>query len=332
MGNSILDLPSRLFFSTLSAFIAVLRPSLPYILPLLVSLSFVPLILFLSASAGWLVWRNAAVGWQAPLYLQYGDGASPYAQATLPPLVAQQRYDIALQLQVPNLDTNYALGNFMATLTLSSRANQTLVSIRRPAIVVPPRVSFYSRAPAVLDVVVPLLDAYAIGASHVVARVEIGRRDHWKSLGNEQARELSVVAASLQGVVMHHGLRGLVTRAPLLSGLVSAIAFLVVTSLVVAVCILPLTFRRAVAPPTEPEVAKLEPEPLSLISSSSGSDLSDTTEEKPPVQRRSRPSSRTAIKTEEEVPMTVLSSDSQATPLRRRRSKIADPVSSESDS
>ncbi|KAJ7492762.1 hypothetical protein FB451DRAFT_549323 [Mycena latifolia] len=322
--------PSRLLASTLSAFLAVVRPSLPHILPLLVCLSFVPLLLFLSASAGWLVWRNVAVAWQAPLYLQYGDGVTPYAEATLPALVAQQRYDISLQLQVPNLDATYALGNFMTTLTLSTRSNKTLVSVRRPAIVVPPRVAFYSSAPAVLDVYVPLLASYATGASHVIANVQVGRRDGWKSLGNEQGRELSVVAASLRGVVVHHGIRGLVTRFPLLSAFVSSIVFLVVTSLVVGACILPLTFRRAGIQPPEPEVAQEDIKPLPI--SSSSSDDSSNEEKKPALQpRSSRPSSRTAIKSEE-TPTTILSSDPQATPLRRRRSKIVDPVSSDSDS
>ncbi|KAJ6604508.1 hypothetical protein DFH09DRAFT_1122928 [Mycena vulgaris] len=324
---------SRLLSSVLSAFLGTVRPSLPYVLPLLVCLSFVPLLLFLSASAGWFVWRNAAVGWQAPLYLQYGDGVAPYAEVVLPPLVAQQRYDISLQLQVPNLDANYALGNFMTTLTLSTRSNKTLVSVRRPGIVIPPRVSFYSRAPAVLDVHVPLLTAYSTGASHVIASVQVGRRDGWKSLGNEQGRELSVVAASLRGVVVHHGIRGLVTRLPLLSALVCSIVFLAISSLVVGACILPLTFRRAAQslPPPEP-VPKLDTVSPRAISSSSSDDGSESAEEKPAVgRRRSRPSSRTAIKSEE-TPTTILSSDPQATPLRRRRSKIVDPVSSDSES
>lgn len=64
--------------------------------------------------------------------LRTSDGVPPYAQAILPTLVAQQRYDITLQLQVPNVDTSYALGNFMATLTLSTPSNKTLISIRRP--------------------------------------------------------------------------------------------------------------------------------------------------------------------------------------------------------
>ncbi|KAJ7092576.1 putative adipose-regulatory protein-domain-containing protein [Mycena epipterygia] len=286
-------LPSRLFSSILAAFLAFVRPNLRYILPLLVCLSFVPLILFLSASAGWIVWRNVAVGWQVPLHLQYGDGVPPYVQVTLPVLVAQQRYDISLDLQVPNLDANYALGNFMTTLTLSTHSNKTLVSIRRPAILIPPRVAFYSSAPAVITVHVPLLTSYATGASHVVASVEVGRRDNWKGLGNGQGRELSVVAASLRGVVVHHGIRGLVTRLPLLSALISSIVFLIISSLVVGACVLPLTFRRVGTQPPEPEVTNVAIEPLPAISSSS-SDDSDSDEEKPVITRtRSRPSSRT---------------------------------------
>ncbi|KAJ7900195.1 hypothetical protein B0H14DRAFT_2672677, partial [Mycena olivaceomarginata] len=338
--TSLLQLPARLFFSALSAFLAFLRPIFPHILPLLVCLSLVPLLLFLSASAGWIVWRNVAVGWQTPLYLQYGDGIPPYAQAALPPLVAQQRYDISLQLQVPNLDATYALGNFMTTLTLSTRSNKTLTSIRRPV----------SLAPLVLDVQIPLLTAFVPGTKHVVANVEVGRRDGWKSLGNEQGREVSVVTASLRGVVVHHGIRGLVTRLPLLSALVSSIIFLVVSSLIVGVCVLPLMFRHVPTQPPEPESqsAKVEIRPLPAISSSS-SDDSESIEEKPLVsRRRSRPSSRMVrvysnshflcILTEkvkeiknEDAPTTILPPAApHDTPLRRRRSKIVDPVSSDS--
>ncbi|KAJ6509392.1 hypothetical protein C8R47DRAFT_1208580 [Mycena vitilis] len=330
----VLQLPFRLFFSVLSAFLAFVRPYVPHILPLLVCLSLVPAILFLSASSGWLVWRSVAVGWQAPLYLQYGDGVPPYAQATLPSLVAQQRYDISLHLQVPNLDANFALGNFMTTLTLSTPSNKTLVSIRRPAIIIPPRVSFISSRPAVVDVHISLLTAHAPGASRVIATVEVGRRDNWKSLGTEQGRELSVVAASLQGVVVHHGIRGLVTRLPLLSAIISSIVFLIVSSLIVGICVLPLMFRHGVVylPETEPqpEFPTVEIKPMRAISSSS-SDDSESVEEKPLVQRRrSRPSSRTEIKGEDETPTMVLGPLDQPTPLRRRRSKIVDPVSSDS--
>ena len=44
-------------------------------------------------------------------------------------------------------------------------------------------------------------------SSNVIARVDIGRQDHWRSLGKGEGRELSVSTAILQGVVVHKGLR-----------------------------------------------------------------------------------------------------------------------------
>ncbi|KAJ7071169.1 hypothetical protein C8F01DRAFT_1109398 [Mycena amicta] len=288
----------------------------PYALPLFVSLSFLPLILFLSASAGWVVWQSAAVSWRAPLYLQYGDGLAPNARAHLPTLVSQQRYDISLDLQVPNVDTNFALGNFMAGLTLSTRSNKTIVSVRRPAIVVPPRTAFYSRTPSFVTVHIPLLASYATGAASVIADVEIGRRDHWKSLGTEQGRELSVISATLNGVVIHHGVRGLVTRFPFLSALVSSAIFMVVSSLVVGLCIVPLMFRR----PTPTSELEIQPVKAELAISSDSSDTSDT-------------DSRTDLKSEDTpAPILTTEANKQSTPLRRRHSKLVDPVSSDSDS
>ncbi|KAK7064343.1 hypothetical protein R3P38DRAFT_2823900 [Favolaschia claudopus] len=323
-STPLVQLPARLLSSALSAFFAFLRPYFPHILPLVVCLSLVPLLLLLSASAGWVVWRNAAVGWKAPLYLQYGDGVPPYAQMALPPLVSQQRYDVFLHLQVPNLEGTYALGNFMTTLTLSSRSNKTIASIRRPTIVTPPRVPFYSRAPSVIDVKVPLLTEFTPGARLVIANVEVGRRDNWKAVGSGEGREVSVISASLNGIVVHHGIRGLITRLPLLSALISSIIFLVITSLIVGVCVLPLMLRQAAPPYTEPEphFAQVDIKPLPTISSSSSEDSEDV-EEKPLVPaRRSRPSSRTEIKIEDAPSTTLASSGSQT--VRRRRSTLAD--------
>ncbi|KAF7339590.1 hypothetical protein MSAN_02173500 [Mycena sanguinolenta] len=257
----------------------------------------------------------------------------PYAQAELPPLVAYQRYDISLHLQVPNLDSTYTLGNFMTTLTLSTRSNKTLSSIRRPAIVTRPRVSFFSSTPR--------------GRRRPASRSGGGITG--KSLG-EQGREVSVVSASLRGVVVHHGIRGVVTRLPLLSAFVSSIIFLAISSLIAGVCILPLTFRHTTQPPEpEPQFPNVDIKPLPAISSSSSDDSESPEDEKPLVpRRRSRPSSRTVrtygsshhlriltgnvqgIKTED-APTTILPpAVPQATPLRRRRSKIVDPVSSDS--
>jgi hypothetical protein len=57
---------------------------------------------------------------------------SPYASVSLPTLVPLQRYDISLRLTIPATETNYALGNFMTSLTLTTPSNKTLASVRRP--------------------------------------------------------------------------------------------------------------------------------------------------------------------------------------------------------
>lgn len=44
----------------------------PQLITFLVCLLLVPLVIFLSVFAGWFVWKNVAVGWEAPVYLQYG--------------------------------------------------------------------------------------------------------------------------------------------------------------------------------------------------------------------------------------------------------------------
>ncbi len=62
----------------------------------------------------------------------YSDGRSPYAEVALPNIVAQQPYDIWLHLVVPASESNLALGNFMATLTLASTSNNTLAVTRKP--------------------------------------------------------------------------------------------------------------------------------------------------------------------------------------------------------
>lgn len=60
------------------------------------------------------------------------DGLAPYAESSLLQLVSQQPYDVLLHLVVPATESNLALGNFMASLRLSSDSNQTLAVVRRP--------------------------------------------------------------------------------------------------------------------------------------------------------------------------------------------------------
>jgi len=59
------------------------------------------------------------------------DGIMPYAEASLLALVPRHPYDLSLNLVVPTTEANIALGNFMATLTLTTTSNKTLTSTRR---------------------------------------------------------------------------------------------------------------------------------------------------------------------------------------------------------
>jgi len=228
-------------FAFLKGF-SFLRPIAPQLIPLTIFLLLIPLILLLSVFAGWIVWKNVAVGWETTLDLQYGDGIPPYAEGFLPNIVPQQRYDISLHLVVPAIEANFALGNFMTTLRLSTPSNQTLTYIRRPSIAIPPKtgsIPLLSSKPSLVDMNVPLLTSYAAGTTQVVAYLTLGRKDGWRSLGSGEGREISVLSASLRGEIRHHGVRGLVTRFPLVSAFISAITFLIISSLIIAACLLP---------------------------------------------------------------------------------------------
>lgn len=49
-----------------------LRQYTPNLVSLFVFFLLIPFLGFVSLSAGLIIWRNVAVGWQVPLYLQYG--------------------------------------------------------------------------------------------------------------------------------------------------------------------------------------------------------------------------------------------------------------------
>jgi hypothetical protein len=82
------------------------------------------------------------------------------------------------------------------------------------AIVLPRRGRLWSSSLDVVEFDVPLLDSYATGTSKVLAKVQIGRQDGWKSLGNGEGREISVVSSSIKGVVRHHGVRCVIRPRP----------------------------------------------------------------------------------------------------------------------
>lgn len=68
----VISTPINLFISLLSTAFGALRPFSSQLVPILVCAIFIPLLLFLSVSAGWVVWNNVAIGWEEPLSLQYG--------------------------------------------------------------------------------------------------------------------------------------------------------------------------------------------------------------------------------------------------------------------
>ena len=127
------------------------------------------------------------------------------------------------------------------------------------AIALPPkRATFsFSAIPRLVDLELPLLSSYVPGSSKMNARIDLGRRDGWKSLGSGEGRELSVWNAALRGAVRRHGIRcaplslnpmaiphsfsnrGLVSRFPLTFALVASAAFFSLSVVVLAACILP---------------------------------------------------------------------------------------------
>jgi hypothetical protein len=188
------------------------------------------------------VWSNLLVSWEIPLYLQYGNGIPPHAYTALPKLNVHQRYDISVDLLVPFTNSNLLLGNFMTGLTLSTSSNKTLAHVRRPAITLPTTSFFFFKSESA-HLKVPMLESFEAGSSSLFARVEIGRHDNWKLLGAGQGQELSVISASLRGLAVPHGIWGLAIRFPLLAAIASALIFLLILSLIVGLCLVPLILR-----------------------------------------------------------------------------------------
>ncbi|KAH8099430.1 putative adipose-regulatory protein-domain-containing protein [Cristinia sonorae] len=320
-----------LLSNMLSAAFRYLKPLAPQLIPLTVFALSIPVVVFFSLSAGWFVWRSIAVGWETTVYLEYGDGPAPHAWLNLPNLAAQQPYDISVQLGVPATEANFALGNFMTTLTLATPSNKTIISARRPAIVTPPGfsvTSFLSRTTGKIDLDIPLLTAFETPFTNVLAHLEVGRADQWKSLGNGQGRELSVASAQLRGVVVHKGIRGLITRFPLLTAMVSSGAFLFVSFIILASCILPaIEWRLHSEADVSDSEGYMKPRRRPRKSINQSTDGSEWSSSKPRTPKRSRSVTtprrvpRDDLKVEEHD--VSLPSPTLTSPLRRRRSRLS---------
>ncbi|KAI0778594.1 hypothetical protein BD413DRAFT_510336 [Trametes elegans] len=234
--------PIRLFIDLLLAALRLVQPLAPQLVPLAVFSISLPVIVFLSAGSGYWVWKSVAVGWETEISLQYGDGPIPYAEVALPQVVAQQPYDISLHLIVPANEANFALGNFMTSLTLVTPGNITLAFARKPAIVLPPYASpwsFLYNRPGTVDLNIPMLQNFAIGTTRALARVELGRKDQWRTLGDGHGRELAVLSGYIRGVVLHHGVRGVISRFPLASALVASVVFFFILFVGMIACLMP---------------------------------------------------------------------------------------------
>lgn len=304
----------RVLSPVLGAVLSAVRPFAPRLVPILVCALFVPLVLLLSASAGWFVWSSLSASWEVPLYLQYGDGIPPYAYVQLPTLIPQQRYHVSLDLLLPNTDSNAQLGNFMVNLTVSTLNNKTLAHVRRPAFALPPKSSLFFSSPISSHLRVPLLEHFTSGKATLAANVQVGRRDAWTSLGAGQGREVNVIAASLRGLAVPHGIRGIAIRFPLLSSLTAAGTFFLILSLILGMCILPLLLSNI---PEYPEETEIKDESRPTESPASGRQhLSNRKSSK--TRRATR--GMEEIKSEAPV-QTLPTSDDPTRGLRRRSSK-----------
>ncbi|KAI0830725.1 hypothetical protein BC628DRAFT_1416243 [Trametes gibbosa] len=234
--------PIRLFIDIILAALRLVQPLAPQLVPLAVFSISLPLIIFLSVGSGYWVWKSVAVGWETEIFLQYGDSSVPYAEAILPNVVAQQPYDISLHLLVPANEANFALGNFMASLTLLTARNSTLAAVRKPAIVLPPSASpwsFLYNPPGTVDLNIPMLREFTLGVARPIARVELGRRDLWKTLGQGHGREISVISGYIRGIVLHRGVRGIISRFPIASAMVASAVFFLILFVGMVACLMP---------------------------------------------------------------------------------------------
>ncbi|KAI9445317.1 putative adipose-regulatory protein-domain-containing protein [Lactarius indigo] len=312
--------PLELFLSVVAS---VLRPVAPQLIPFAVFFLLVPLLAVPAFISGLYVWYSRAISWETPLFFQYGDGLPPYAETQLTSFNPTQPYDISLHLVVPTTPSNYDIGNFMTTLTLTGPSNRVLTTIRKPAIILPPS-SFRWSNPTTTTLKIPLLTRYVSGVSRVSVRVELGRQDGWRSIGSGAGKELSVLTALIEGRLRPRGIRGVVARFPLLSGAVASTVFLVASFSSLAVCLVPALRWQygntgATIPPFGPGT---RPRTLQVAPGEKR------------VRKRSlkRSGSVSHVKLEDHDSGVVTLPPTEATPtaLRRRRSMVSVPVS-ESD-
>jgi len=308
--------PIDLFLSLVAS---VLRPIAPQLIPFAVFFLLLPLLVVPAAISGLYVWYSRAIiSWETPLFFQYGDGLPPYAETHLASFNPTQPYDISLHLVVPTSPSNYDLGNFMTTLTLTSPSNKVLTTVRKPAIILPPS-SFRWSKPSTATLKIPLLTRYVSGVSRVSIRIELGRQDGWRTIGSGEGKELSVITALIEGRLRPQGIRGVVARFPLLSGAIASTMFLAASFSALAVCLIPAL--RWQYGNTGATITPVVPGARSRA-------LQGALGEKR-IRKRSlkRSGSVSHVKLEDQERDAITLPPTETTPaLRRRRSMVSDPV------
>src|SRR5258706_121260 len=202
----------------------------------------------------------------------YSEGPMPQGDAVLPPLVADQAYEVSVRLTVPQSNSNFALGaivtallalrhtnhtdllvhvsagNFMTYLTIGTSSNKTLTSSSTSSLLLaPPEPSFwlrflplpsFLRQPQHTTLHLTLLNTFTPQtSSHLHATLRIGRMDAWSPLTPGQlARELTIIDAHLILRTQLEGTRKVIGKYPRTSGLLSASIFFIVSVVGMLVC------------------------------------------------------------------------------------------------
>ncbi|KAK7059107.1 hypothetical protein VNI00_001732 [Paramarasmius palmivorus] len=216
----------------------------------------------------------------------------------------------------------------MAGLSLLSSTNKTIEATRKPALVVQPPRSYLFGTPNTVSLTIPFFNSFIPGTSYVEAEVRLGRHDSWKSIGRGEGRELSVISAELRGAVAHHGIRGLVTRFPLLSAMAASATFLSIIAIILGACLLPTIIHGA----SETALGEEDEKPDTVVpaasvkeiateDSDSESELEKTRRKKRSKSSRSSSRRRSLVKPEPEPEIMPSATQETASPLRRRGSR-----------
>jgi len=224
--------------------------------------SLIPFLALSSFSAGLLIRSWVPTGWSEVVHLHYGEGGPPYAEFQLPELSQILPYDISLELILPLFAKNIELGNFMTSLTILTHSNKTLASATRPSLVFPPPLISTSapytfllstaRLASTHSITVPLLKEFTPSSSSLSARLQVGRLDGWKSVGNGEGRELVVAESYLKGVPRMKGIRGFFANHDLILLVLSTISFFIVSTIATLVVYL-IVVPRLTLSPVEPD-------------------------------------------------------------------------------